>query len=229
MQKLVLEQKSREKFNPNNINERILDPKLINPIVLEEHKARYNFASEFVKGKKMLDCGCAGGYGTNFLSNFAQNIKAIDLSKEAVAFAKKNFQTKNIEFQQMDATSLKFKDSDFDSVISFEVIEHIKNQNKYLSEIKRVLKKEGVYVCSTPNTKIFGSDNNSFHEKEFSFEELKALLEKHFSSVEIFGQKHKENIFEKVLRKLGLYKQSSAVSNKSAGNNSLYFVAVCRK
>lgn len=221
--------KKNQIFNPENINERILKPELIDKVVLGEHMTRYNFASQYVQGKKVLDCGCAGGYGTNFLSQFSEKINAIDLSGEAIAFAKKNFPAKNIDYFQMDATKLKFKNSQFDVVVSFEVIEHVKNQDNYLNEISRVLKAKGLYIGSTPNAKVFASINNPFHEKELVLEEYRDLLKKHFSSVEIFGQKHKESFFEKALKKIRVYSVPDAISKSNLEKEALYFVAICRK
>ncbi|MCX6644903.1 MAG: SAM-dependent methyltransferase, partial [bacterium] len=40
--------------------------------LVEEHRARYEFALEFVKGKKIIDIGCGSGYGTSMLATAAE-------------------------------------------------------------------------------------------------------------------------------------------------------------
>ena len=52
--------------------------------------------------------------------------------------------------QKGDITNLKFGDNIFDGVLSTEVLEYIKEPQKAVSEIHRVLKKEGIALVSTP-------------------------------------------------------------------------------
>ena len=54
-----------------------------------EHVARYSFLTQLVKGKRVLDVGCGVGFGSAFLSAFASEIVAIDVSDEAISDAKK--------------------------------------------------------------------------------------------------------------------------------------------
>ncbi|MEJ1968823.1 MAG: class I SAM-dependent methyltransferase [Rhizomicrobium sp.] len=62
-----------------------------------------------------------------------------------------------VHFQQMDATALKFADREFDLVYSFHALEHIPAYKTALSEMRRVLKSDGIYCIGTPNrTRIVG-------------------------------------------------------------------------
>lgn len=92
----------------------------------------------------------------------------------------------------MDGTKLAFSNECFDFVFSMEVIEHVYEYEKYLSEIKRVLKPSGFLILSTPNRDIFSAgcekSPNIFHINEFTRDELDTLLKKYFDDVEIFGQ-----------------------------------------
>lgn len=104
--------------------------------VLEaEHLNRYKFASEYIQDKKVLDIGCGTGYGTALLALKAKKIVGvdIDISKEAINYAKNNYSKKNIEFYVGNATNLNFlKDEEFDAIVSFETIEHMRQSNIYL-------------------------------------------------------------------------------------------------
>ncbi len=63
---------------------------------------------------------------------------------------RKNRRSK-VKFKIVRDVNLPFKENTFDLVISNHVIEHVKYQEKHLSEIKRVLKKEGICYLATPN------------------------------------------------------------------------------
>jgi len=50
---------------------------------------------------------------------------------------------------------LPFPDEYFDVVVSLETIEHLKKYKRFLAECRRVLKKDDLFICSTPNKQIF--------------------------------------------------------------------------
>ncbi|MFN7012758.1 MAG: class I SAM-dependent methyltransferase, partial [Bacteroidia bacterium] len=74
----------------------------------------------------------------------------------------------------------------FDKAISFQVIEHIEDDLLFLAEIQRVLKPGGQLILTTPNIKM-SLTRNPWHVREYTLEELKTLLEKYFSKVEMKG------------------------------------------
>ena len=63
-----------------------------------EHLHRYAFASQFVKGKKVLDLASGEGYGTFILSQEAHSVVGIEIDPVAVSHAKTTYEKKNIEF-----------------------------------------------------------------------------------------------------------------------------------
>lgn len=152
--------------------------------------ARYKFASDFAEGKTVLDIGCGSGIGLNFLAGPADVVIGIDYSAETIEYARRNNNEANLIFKVMDCKDLRFDDGEFDLVTSFNLIEHIHGQEKLIQEVKRVLKANGIFICSTPNTKVFNPRGkyNDFHVHEFTLSELKILLEKYFNEVKIFGQ-----------------------------------------
>jgi len=158
------------------------------------HLSRYKFASRFVKGKVCLDLGCGTGYGSFFLlKKGAKIVIGGDKSEKALLYANnyyKSKQEKSLEFVYLNATSLPFVDNFFDVVISFELIEHLKDHETFLSEIKRVLKKGGILILSTPNRRV-GSiilTDWKYHIHEFSKGELLNSVNKHFVCSKIYGQ-----------------------------------------
>jgi len=154
-----------------------------------DHIARYEFIKNMVANKVVLDAGCGNGYGTYMLAKVVQKIIGVDIASEAIAYAKKNFVAQNLNFIQMDCQNLKFDDSSFDMVCSFDVIEHIENYQSYLSGLNRILRKSGILAISTPNNKNNQHPPaNPFHKKEFAYQEFKLLLNKYFNVIDFYGE-----------------------------------------
>jgi SAM-dependent methyltransferase len=151
------------------------------------HIATYHFALNYVKDKVVLDYGCGSGYGSRMLSDKAENVTAVDISEEAVNFAKDNYAADNLVFKTLSELS----DEKYDVITSFQVIEHVSNDKKFIKELKSLLKPEGCILISTPDKKnrLFNNIQkpwNIFHLKEYSGIGLNNLLLKYFARVQIF-------------------------------------------
>jgi ubiquinone/menaquinone biosynthesis C-methylase UbiE len=153
-----------------------------------EHLARYKSVSGVVKNKVVLDIACGSGYGSRMIANFgASKVIAVDNSNEAVDYAKQNYAHKKVQFLVGDAMSLPIDDSSIDVVVSLETIEHLHDPKKFVDEVKRVLKKDGTFIVSTPNDDEF-MDGNEFHVHEFQFNELRSLIDENFKSAKFYYQ-----------------------------------------
>jgi ubiquinone/menaquinone biosynthesis C-methylase UbiE len=162
-----------------------------------EHTARYSFALPYIKDKKVLDIACGTGYGLAFLKSSAKSVTGVDVDIEAAKQAKNECDEK-ARVLLGDGTNLPFHDESFDVVTSFETLEHLVERKLFLSELKRVLKPNGLLILSTPNahyTKpINGKPTNKFHVFEYTTEELKAELESQFTLQKFIGQTLDESI-----------------------------------
>jgi len=157
-------------------------------LIYAEHMARYFFAGQFVAAKDVLDVASGSGYGTRYLSNKgAAKVVGVDNSREAVKYSQEKYQTSGIEFILADAAKLPFENDIFDIVVSFETIEHLDDQEKFLREIKRVLRKDGLLIISTPNVLVFPK-GNTFHKKELAPFEFRDILSRYFKNIKIFHQ-----------------------------------------
>lgn len=159
--------------------------------LLVEDIAKFRFAIQYISDKYVLDAGCGVGQGAAYLSqNGARYVVGIDVSPEAITYARDFFPKDNLSFVVMDALWLGFPDRTFDVVTSIEVIEHLQKPEQYVSEIRRVLKDEGVLVLSTPNKLISSPTPGTiwpYHVREFRPDELSGLLARYFSHVEVWG------------------------------------------
>lgn len=156
--------------------------------VFKNHYARYKFAEKFVKNRIVLDAGCGTGYGTAYLSRWADKIVGLDISSQAIDYARSHFQRENLRYQIMDCSMMALPERFFGVVCAFELIEHIPDYKKFLQEIQRVSKPGGVILISTPN-KLLSPGQNPHHIKEFTPREFKDLLWQYFPEVKIYGQK----------------------------------------
>jgi SAM-dependent methyltransferase len=113
-----------------------------------------------IKNKRILDIGC--GYGwceLNFLDRGAKKIVGIELTDQDLATARKYITDKRAVFKIGSAIDLPFPDKSFDTVVAWEVIEHIpKNtEGKMFQEVSRVLKTNGAFYLSTPYKHILSN------------------------------------------------------------------------
>ncbi|MDH4068361.1 MAG: class I SAM-dependent methyltransferase [Dehalococcoidia bacterium] len=160
----------------------------------QKHINRYIFASKFVQNKAVLDVACGAGTGSRYLVNKgAGKVVGVDISQEAIREAKtRNERGNEAEFVLSDAESLPFPSHFFGVVVSFETIEHLKEPERFLFECARVIKKGGIFICSTPNkriaTPLFRRPSNPFHVKEFYPQEFFELVGRYFSDAVAYGQ-----------------------------------------
>lgn len=210
--------------------ERVIPGKTPRPLVLE-HLARYRLALRLMnEGCKTLDAGCGAGYGTALLAERAALVAGMDISEEAVQYARGAFVRPNLFFARGDCRSLPFPDNSFDRVVVFEVIEHVAEQANCLREIRRVLAPKGVLILSTPNpagpTKEV-EELNPFHQNELQEHELLDLLRPHFGHVELLYQ-HALNVSSiESASRAGQSDTAEVVEDFSLDSPPKYFVAVC--
>ena len=162
--------------------------------IYDEHIYRYIFAASLAENKLVLDVACGTGYGVGYMvEKGAGEVVGVDISMLAVDYAQERLGRNNkANFICSDAIRLPFVDNAFDIVVSFETIEHIRQCRKFLDECRRVLKENGLLICSTPNRRIFSPNLakpiNTFHVKEFWPEEFYRLLRRYFASITLYGQ-----------------------------------------
>ena len=152
-----------------------------------EHVTRYSAALDLVEGKVVLDIASGSGYGTQMLAKKAAHVYGVDINETAVNYAQKNYGASNIEYKVGNGETIPLPDGSVDVVITFETIEHIADYEKFMQEVKRVLKPDGLAVVSTPNDLEF-AEGNHFHLHEFEYEELNGLIKKYFKNLEPYFQ-----------------------------------------
>jgi len=182
--------------------ERIV-PDETEPGIVALHLKRYTFALPYCEGAEVLDAGCGVGYGTSVLGRVARRVLGVDRDVASVDYARGRYAAPNVEFQVGDLLALGLDDRSFDVVTSFEVLEHLRDQECFLAELARILRPDGVLVLSTPHVaQTTDRPGNPFHERELSRADFAALLARHFADVELYGQRRRETRRHEVLRRL---------------------------
>ncbi len=188
--------------------------------VVALHLKRYDFARRYCGGADVLDAGCGVGYGSAHLAEAAASVVGVDVSTEAIAYARAHYANPRTSFAVMDVTALEFPDESFDVVCSFETLEHVREPSQAVGEARRVLRAGGAYVVSTPRAeRTCLSPDNPFHEVEYSPTDFAALLRERFESVELYGQRRLETRRHRLLRRLdvlGLRRRFALLRRASA-------------
>ncbi len=154
----------------NPIHQRLLKP--------------YVVISEWLKGD-LLELGCGEGRGIQLLAPKVDSYLALDKIKSVVDQLQNSFP--EVFFKHMVFPPLiGLNDNSFDVVVSFQVIEHIKNDEFFLREIYRVTKPGGKVYITTPNIRL-SLARNPWHIREYNDKELKELAGKIFDHVEVKG------------------------------------------
>ena len=187
---------------------------IYNYVLFLDHKFAYDYVTKQIKGNSsILEIGCGDGYGTSFLAKHFKQVEAIDISKEAIQKAKAIYKLDNCNFSVSTGEKLNFPDNSFDAIVSFHVIEHVKNVRKYLKEIKRVLKPDGKFILTTPSRthRLAPKQKpwNEEHLREYDSETLKKEINKVFNNYKIFSITAKQEIkdieFDRVIDKRADY------------------------
>lgn len=139
-------------------------------------------------GTNILDVGCATGEYCQKLNGLGFKCVGVDVNPEYIIRAKKS----GVKAYVINGKSLNFTDNSFDTVLLFEVLEHVKYPDIILKEVKRVAKN---VLITVPNCfefftlKKFGLTYEHMLEKDhvnfFTKKDLEDLLSKHFKKFRV--------------------------------------------
>lgn len=153
----------------------------------------YVLAPEFVKGD-LLEVGCGEGRGIDLLLPAVKSYTAIDKIVPVIEQLGKKYP--QCKFLSGNIPPLSpFADNSFDSIVSFQVIEHIEDDSLFLKEIHRILKPGGIALLTTPNRPLSLS-RNPWHIREYTADELTQLARKFFSQVTMKGITGNEKVMQ---------------------------------
>ena len=153
-------------------------------VIYQRHVIAYKEAAKIISGT-VLEIGSGEGFGITELAPKAEHYIAVD--KYNTSISKKLQANNKITFIQNEVPPLKeIEDNSVDFVVSFQVIEHIKNDKLFLQEIHRVLKSGGKAILTTPNI-LMSLSRSPWHIREYNPEQMKEILKSSFENIELKG------------------------------------------
>lgn len=124
-------------------------------IFLKARKEALNM-SQFKEGQKVLFVGVGTGAELEVIDHIKLQITAIDYSPEMLNKAKAKFVDSSIDFLEMDAQQLRFRNESFDVVVGSLIVSVVPNPSKSIEEMIRVLKANGKIIIFDKFTPKYG-------------------------------------------------------------------------
>ena len=121
-------------------------------ISYQNHVNRYAWAMQFCQKKTVLDAGSHMGFGAHILSQVADRVMLSDNNKDFIKFSQKCFKY----FCPTDFNLCDFEKDfpaatdGFDTIVAFEVIEHLEKPQVFLGNVWKNLRAGGQLVFSVP-------------------------------------------------------------------------------
>ncbi len=159
----------------------------------------YVFAAKYLDNvDTVLDLSCGWGSGTNILAGVCKVAIGADVSQSLIESARGRFDKDNLSFIVTDGQELTMPDDSVDAVVSIHTMEHIEDDAKFLSEIKRALRPGGTLMIEVPlrmrfpfvdndNPFVPKTDDFPGHVREYTPEGFQRLVEQFFEIEEILG------------------------------------------
>ncbi len=173
--------------------------------------------------KTALDIGCGGGILAEEFAAAGFKVTGIDPSEASLETAKNhaNYSGLDIEYQTGTGENLSFPDNSFDVVYCCDVLEHVRDLPKCMSEIARVLKPGGVFFYDTIN--------RTFQSKLIA---IKIMQEWQWTAfmppnLHVYDMFIKPKELDALMKSNGL--QPKDVKGMSPGVNPFEIISLCRQ
>ena len=120
------------------------------------YQMRYMYLEDRIPGR-LLDVGCGKGVFLQRMHKLGWSVTGIDFDAKAIENAKKTHGD-GLTFMNTNLAGARFPNDSFDAVAMSHVIEHVPDPVALLIEVRRILKKDGRLVITTPNIRSFGHE-----------------------------------------------------------------------
>ncbi len=111
------------------------------------YHAMYRRIRHVIKDQEVLELATGPGVIAKKVADEAKSMIATDFSEKMLAVARRGVVPGNLTFEQADASALPYEDESFDVIIIANALHVIPNPEKVLSEIRRVLRKDGILIA----------------------------------------------------------------------------------
>lgn len=142
--------KSNEYYSHQE-NKKGFVPKLYERIKTINLKHKYKIATTGLKIGKMLDIGCGVGDFLHTAEQRGWKCMGVEPSEDATTIAKKRIKAEITSSEDLE----QIPDETFDVITMWHVLEHIDNLQWQISQLQRLIKKDGRIVIAVPNYKSY--------------------------------------------------------------------------
>ncbi|QTN00781.1 methyltransferase domain-containing protein [Sediminibacillus dalangtanensis] len=155
-------------------------------------KDRVHWVCENSFGELILDVGCSQGITPILLGREGKRVKGIDLLEESISYAKRLLSGESkitqeyVEFETANFINYDFGDEKYDTIIFGEILEHITDPKRFLTQADKLLNEEGQVIVTVP----FGINNYFDHKKTYYLQDLLDFQTENLSITEVkfFGR-----------------------------------------
>lgn len=152
----------------------------------------YGFARRYVDGKAVAVIGREDlGYGIQLMAEAAGSVTGLIEASRDLEETSKAHPAPNVSYRKVSLPDLPYPEETFDVVVAFQVIEKLEHPEDLVREAKRVLKRDGLLLISTPDRQTYSNDRNYAapgHKSEMYTPEFRELLGRHFAWVRLYRQ-----------------------------------------
>lgn len=146
-----------------------------------------------------LDIGCGLGFFTVLMLELGLKVVALDIDLRSLSKAREVSSQKSElivspdGFVCADAVSPPFANESFDIILATEIIEHLRDENDFFHQVRRLLKSDGTLVLTTVcrngglriSNRFLHTEGGEKHHKQWYFSwEIRKLLEQNAFIVE---------------------------------------------
>jgi len=148
---------------------------------------RYQVASRYASGKRVVEIACGGGMGLGYLAKDARRVVGGDYTRHLLDIAHSHYAGR-LPLLQLDAHALPFASGSFDLLLMFEALYYLQQPDRALREARRVLNGRGRLLLCTVNKDWSGFSPSRFSTRYFSVPEMRDLLHGNgFGDATFFG------------------------------------------
>jgi SAM-dependent methyltransferase len=155
----------------------------------QRHLVAYEWIAARVGGLRVADLACGEGYGADVLARTAAEVVGVDANPEAHEHARLRYRRGNLRFERGLVEEFR---GPCDAISFLQTIEHVSEPEPLLDGFAAAAP---LAYISTPNRLTLAppgaeKSDNPWHLREYTLAEYRALLEPHFSRVEVLGVFH---------------------------------------
>jgi SAM-dependent methyltransferase len=158
------------------------------------HLVVYRWIAARCGGLRVVDMACGEGYGSAVLAARAAEVVGVDANPEAHEHARLRYTAPRLRFERALIEDFD-SGAPWDAIVFLQTVEHVAEPGPLLERYASLLSPGGAAYISTPNRLTLAApgaekSGNPWHVREYTPPEYRALLEPHFSEVQLLGVYH---------------------------------------